>query len=68
VPPGYDYDPYAVREDEPRSALRWVAIGCGVLFVFCACIGGIGLVIVDTLRLWDSVPLLKDIACIFASC
>ena len=68
VPPGYDYDPYAVREDEPRSALRWVAIGCGVLFVFCACIGGIGLVIVDTLRLWDSVPILKDIACIFASC
>lgn len=68
VPPGYDYDPYAVREDEPRSALRWVAIGCAVLFVFCACIGGIGLVLVDTLRLWDSVPFLRDIACIFASC
>ena len=68
IPPGYDYDPYAVREEEPRSALRWVAIGCGVLFVFCACIGGIGLVIIDTLRLWDSVPILKDIACIFANC
>lgn len=68
VPPGYDYDPYAVREDEPRSALRWVGIGCGILFVFCACIGGIGLVMIDTLRLWDSIPFLKNIACIFANC
>ncbi len=68
VPPGYDYDPYAVREEEPRSALRWIAIGCAVLLVFCACVGGIGLVIIDTLRLWDSVPILRDIACIFANC
>lgn len=68
VPPSYDYDPYAVREEEPRSALRWIGIGCGVLLVFCACVGGIGLVLIDTLRLWDSVPILKQVACIFANC
>jgi hypothetical protein len=53
---GYEYDPYAVREDEPRSAVRWIAIGCGVLAVFCACVSGLALVAVDTLNLWNTPP------------
>jgi pSer/pThr/pTyr-binding forkhead associated (FHA) protein len=63
APPAYGYDdPYAYREEEPRSTMRWIAIGCLGLGVFCCCATGIGLVIIDALNLWYSVPIIRDIA------
>ena len=58
---GYDYDPYAIREDEPSSNLRWLLIGCGGLALFCCCITVIGLVVIDTANLWCQVPILSDV-------
>lgn len=62
---GYDYDPYAIREDEPRSAIRWVLIGCLGLSVFCCCTSGVGLVIIDTLNLWYDLPIVSQLAPLF---
>ncbi|MBC8100885.1 MAG: FHA domain-containing protein [Armatimonadetes bacterium] len=59
---GYDYDPYAVREEEPRSSLRWVLIGCAGLSVFCCCSSIVGLVIIDSLNLWNDLPIIRDLA------
>ncbi len=66
VSTGYDYDPYAVREEEPRNAMRWAAIGCGGLAVFCCCSSVIGLVVIDSLNLWYDVPIVRDIAPLLA--
>lgn len=66
VSTGYDYDPYAVREEEPRNAMRWAAIGCGGLAVFCCCSSVIGLVVIDSLNLWYEVPIVRDIAPLLA--
>lgn len=63
---GYDYDPYAVREEGGSNALRWVGIGCGVLGVVCVCSSLVALVLIDSLRLWDSVPFLRDLLLPFA--
>jgi hypothetical protein len=63
----YDYA-YGQPEEEPRSTLRWVMIGCGILLVLCLCVTALALVAIDTLKLWDSVPFLKNIACTFAGC
>jgi pSer/pThr/pTyr-binding forkhead associated (FHA) protein len=62
---GYDYDPYAIREDEPRSAIRWVLIGCLGLSVFCCCTTGVSLVIIDTLNLWYDLPIISQLAPLF---
>lgn len=59
-PPGYDYDPYAVREDEGTSLLQWFAIGCLVIIFLCCCITVLGAVAVDNYCLYDSVPFLTD--------
>jgi hypothetical protein len=67
APPGYEYDPYAVREEEGRSTLRWAAIGCGVISVFCCCSTIVGLVIIDTLSLWYDIPIIRDLAPLFES-
>ena len=65
VPPmggtGYDYDPYAVREEEPRNTTRWVLIGCAGLTLFCCCSSVIGLVAVDQLCLWNRLPIVYDV-------
>ena len=65
VPPpgtGYgDYDPYAVREEEPRSTTRWIIIGCVGLSLFCCCSSVIGLVAVDQLCLWERLPIVYDV-------
>lgn len=58
---GYDYDPYAVREDEPRNTMRWVIIGCAAITLFCCCASVVGIFLVDTLCLWDRLPILGDI-------
>ncbi len=62
-PPGaaYDYDPYAVREEEPRSMTRWVIIGCVGVSLLCCCGTIAGLFLVDALCLWNRVPLLGDL-------
>lgn len=63
VPPaGYgEYDPYAAREFEQRSTLRWVLIGCVALLLFCCCATTVGLVIIDQACLWDQIPILSNI-------
>jgi hypothetical protein len=62
APPGYDYDPYAVREDEARpNTMRWVLIGCVGLGLFCCCATVVGVVIVDQACLWDQIPVLSSI-------
>jgi len=62
---GYDYDPYAVREEEGGSALRWILIGCGLLTLFCCCISVVGIVVIDALSLWYDLPIISDIAPLF---
>lgn len=61
VAAGYDHDPAAVREEESRNTLRWVGIGCGTLSVVCCCSSAIGLVIIDSANLWNSIPILPDL-------
>jgi hypothetical protein len=63
APPGFgsDYDPYAVREEEPRSTARYILLGCGGLAVFCCCATGLGAVVVDQLCLWDRIPIVYDV-------
>ncbi len=64
---GYDYDPYAIREEAPRSATRWIFIGCAVLGVFCCCTSVVGLVIIDALNLWYDLPIVSSLAPLFES-
>jgi predicted component of type VI protein secretion system len=59
--PGYDYDPYAVREDEPRNTTRWVIIVCAGLSLFCCCGTIAGTFLIDALNLWCRVPVLYSI-------
>lgn len=60
-PAGYDYDPYAVREDEPRNMTRWILIGCVGIALLCCCFSVIGIVLVDTLCLYNSLPIISDV-------
>lgn len=64
---GYDYDPYAAREEQPRNTLRWVAIGCLVVGLVCVCASLIALVVIDTLNLWNTFPFLRDLLLPFAN-
>jgi hypothetical protein len=59
--PAYDYDPYAAREEQPRSAMRWVAIGCVGILLFCCCASVAGAVIIDQACLWDQIPVVSDL-------
>lgn len=65
--PGYEYDPYQVREEEGGNSLRWILIGCGLLFVFCCCATTIGAVIIDAAELWDDIPIIRELEPTFAS-
>jgi hypothetical protein len=58
---GYDYDPYAVREEEQRSTMRWVLIGCVSLSLFCCCGSVVGFFLVDALNLWCRLPIIYPI-------
>ncbi|MCC6615449.1 MAG: FHA domain-containing protein [Anaerolineae bacterium] len=58
---GYDYDPYAVREEEPQNTTRLVLIGCAVLSLICCCGTIGGAVLVDQLCLWDRIPIVWNI-------
>jgi hypothetical protein len=59
--PGYDYDPYAVREEEPRNTTRWIIIGCVGISLFCCCGSVAGLFLVDALNLWCRIPVLYQL-------
>ncbi|MCC6804970.1 MAG: FHA domain-containing protein [Anaerolineae bacterium] len=63
VPGGYEgeYDPYAVREEEPRNTTRWILIGCAGLSLFCCCSTVLGLVFIDQACLWDRLPIIYDV-------
>ncbi len=59
--PGYDYDPYAVREESGGTS-PWLILGCFVFFVLVfVCFAGIALVIIDQLNLWCDLPVIRDI-------
>jgi predicted component of type VI protein secretion system len=60
APPGagYDYDPYAAREEEPRNTTRWVLIGCGAISLFCCCGTIASVLLVDALNLWCKLPVI----------
>ena len=60
-PPGYDYDPYKMREEEESSPWRWVLIGCLGLMLFCCCITVVAAIAIDTLNLYCSVPVLNNV-------
>lgn len=67
--PGYDYDPYAMREEGGGSSTRWLVLGCLVFFLLaCACFGIIGLVLVDTLNLWCEAPGITQIVSALGYC
>ena len=57
----YDYDPYAVREEEGRNTMRWVLIGCAAISLFCCCGTIVGLFLIDALNLWCNIPILYPI-------
>lgn len=59
--PGYDYDPYAAREEEPRNTMRWVLIGCAGISLLCCCGTVVGLFLVDSLCLWERLPIIWNI-------
>lgn len=59
-PPGYDYDPYAMR-DEESNTMQWVLIGCLGLLLLCCCMTVVLAVAVDTFCLYDYVPGLSDV-------
>lgn len=63
APPGgaYDYDPYAVRDEEPRNTTRWIIIGCVGVALFCCCGSLVGLWLVDALCLWNRLPIISDL-------
>ncbi|MGB7342119.1 MAG: FHA domain-containing protein [Phototrophicaceae bacterium] len=60
-PPGYDYDPYAMREDEGGNSRQWILIGCFGLLLMCCCLTVLAAVAVDTFCLYESVPILNNV-------
>lgn len=65
---GYDYDPYAVREEDGGSS-RWLILGCFVFAVLaCVCFSIVGLVLIDTLNLWCEAPIVTQIVSALGYC
>ncbi|MEL6310360.1 MAG: FHA domain-containing protein [Chloroflexota bacterium] len=60
-PPGYDYDPYAMRDEGGSSTTQWILIGCLGLLLLCCCFTVVAAVAIDSLCLYDSVPILNNI-------
>lgn len=60
-PPGYDYDPYAMREEEGSSTSQWLMIGCVGLLLLCCCLTVVAGVAIDCFVLWDDIPVLNSI-------
>lgn len=60
-PPGYDYDPYAMRDEEGGNTMQWLLIGCLGLILLCCCLTVVAAVAIDVLCLYESIPVLNDI-------
>ena len=59
--PGYDYDPYAAREESSGTS-PWLILGCFVFFILVfVCFAGIALTIIDLLNLWCELPVVRDV-------
>ena len=59
--PGYDYDPYAAREESSGTS-PWLILGCFVFFILVfVCFAGIALTIIDVLNLWCDLPVVRDV-------
>ena len=41
--------------------MRWVVIGCAAITLFCCCGTVVGLFLVDSMCLWDKLPLISDV-------
>lgn len=59
--PGYDYDPYAVREEGGTNTGRWILIGCGGLSLLCCCGTMVGAFLIDQTCSWSSIPIFYDL-------
>jgi len=60
-PPGYDYDPYAMREGESSNLGRYLLFGCLGLLLVCCCVTVIAAVAIDTFDLYCQIPVLGDV-------
>lgn len=60
-PPGYDYDPYAIRDEEGSNTNQWLLIGCLGLLLLCCCLTVVAAVAVDSFCLYESVPILNNV-------
>ncbi len=60
-PPGYDYDPYAMRDDEGSNTNQWLLIGCLGLLLLCCCLTVVAAVAIDSFCLYESVPILNNV-------
>ncbi|MCY4063105.1 MAG: FHA domain-containing protein [Chloroflexi bacterium] len=59
--PGYDYDPYAAREESSGTS-PWLILGCFVFFILVfVCFAGIALTLIDLLNLWCDLPVVRDV-------
>ncbi len=59
--PGYDYDPYAAREESSGTS-PWLILGCFVFFVLVfVCFAVIALTVIDVLNLWCELPVVRDV-------
>jgi len=59
--PGYDYDPYAAREESSGTS-PWLILGCFVFFILVfVCFAGIALTLIDVLNLWCDLPVVRDV-------
>ena len=64
---GYEYDPYAAREEGGGS--QWLALGCFIFFVLAfVCFGFIALLIVDALNMWCELPVLTQVMAALGFC
>lgn len=60
-PAGYDYDPYAAREESSGTS-PWLILGCFVFFILVfVCFAGIALTLIDVLNLWCDLPIIRDV-------
>jgi hypothetical protein len=66
-PPGYDYDPYAMRDEEGNNTMQWFLIGCLGLVLLCCCMTVVLAVAIDTFCLYDQIPGLMRIINAFDS-
>ena len=41
--------------------MRWVAIGCVGLLLFCCCVTVAGAVIIDQACMWDNLPIISNL-------